>query len=109
VIRVADSSIATGDTELLVEHFYRELAEERAAKARRLLSSEPPGRSLARSAQWFELAAAALRHVITLAPADEETVERLTYQAEALIVMAARFEQSADIARRAARSAATGA
>ena len=106
---MADPSIAAVGTELLVEHFYRELADERAASARRLLSSEPPERSLARSAQWFELAAAALQHVITLAPADEETGERLADQAEALMVMAARFEQSADIARRAARSAATGA
>ena len=35
---MADPSIAAVDTELLVEHFYRELADERAASARRLLS-----------------------------------------------------------------------
>ena len=46
-----------------------------------------------------ERAAAALQHVITLAPANEEIAERLAGQAEALVLMAARFEQSADLAR----------
>ena len=67
---MADPSIAAVDTELLVEHFYRELADGAGRRARRLLSSEPAERSLARSAQAFELAAAALQHVITLAPAE---------------------------------------
>ena len=105
---MADPTIAAGGTGMLVEHFYRELAAERVAGALRLLSSEPEARSLSRSAEAFERAAAALQHVLTLAPANEEIAERLADQAEALVLMAARFEQSADLARSAARSAATG-
>ena len=47
-----------------------------------------------------------MQHVLTLAPANEEIAERLADQAEALVLMAARFEQSADLARSAARGAA---
>jgi hypothetical protein len=92
---------------MLIDHWYRELAEERAARALRLLSSEPEARSLSRSADAFERAAAALRHVIRLAPANEEIAEQLADQAAALVLMAARFEQSADLARSAARGAVT--
>lgn len=104
---MADTTIAAGGTGLLVEHCYRELAEERAATALRLLSSEPEARSLSRSAEAFEYAAAAVQHVITLAPANEEIAAWLAAQTEALVLMAARFEQSADLARSAARGAAT--
>ena len=96
---MADTTIAAGGTDMLVEHFYRELAAERVAGALRLLSSEPEARSLSRSAEAFERAAAALQHVLTLVPANEEIAERLADQAEALVLMAARFEQSADLAR----------
>jgi hypothetical protein len=95
---MANTTIAAGATDVLVEHFYRELAAERVAGALQLLSSEPEARSLSRSAQAFEYAAAALQHVLTLVPADEEIAERLADQAEALVLMAARFEQSADLA-----------
>ena len=37
--------------------------------------------------------------LLTLVPANEEIAERLAGQAEALVLMAARFEQSADLAR----------
>jgi hypothetical protein len=103
---MADPTIAEGSTEVLIEDFYRELAEERAASARRLLSTQPAVRSLSRSAEAFERAAAALQHVLTLTPADGELAERLADQTEALLLMAARFEQSADLARRATPSGA---
>jgi hypothetical protein len=96
---MADTTIAAGGTGTLIEHCYRELAEERAATGLRLLSSEPAARSLSRSAEAFERAAAAVQHVLTLVPENEEIAERLADQAEALVLMAARFEQSADLAR----------
>src|SRR5947209_18933813 len=100
---MANPTFAAGSTEVLVEDLYRELAEERAARARLLLCADPPERSLSRSADAFERAAAALQHVLTLAPGDGELAEGLHDQAEALLLMAARFEQSADLARHAAR------
>jgi len=99
---MTDPTIATSDEEVLLEHFYRELAEERVARARQRLYAEPAERSLSRSAEAFERAAAALQHVLTLAPAGGELAEQLADQAEALVLMAARFEQSADAARGAA-------
>ena len=96
---MADTTIAAGATDVLVEHFYRELAAERVAGALRLLASEPGARSLSRAAEAFEYAAAALQHVLTLVPANAEIADRLADQAEALVLMAARFEQSADLAR----------
>jgi hypothetical protein len=104
---MTDTTIATGGPGTLVEHFYRELAEGRAAGALRLLASEPEARSLSRAAEAFEYAAAALQHVLTLVPENAEIAERLADQAGALVLMAARFEQSADLARSAARGAAT--
>lgn len=99
---MADPTVAAGGTGVLVEHFYRELAEERAARARRLLSADPPERSLSQSAEAFVHAVAALQQAITLAPGDGELAEQLHDQAEALLLMAARFEQSAELARHAA-------
>ena len=96
---MADTTIAGGGPGMLVEHCYRELAAERVAGALRLLSSEPEARSLSRSAEAFEHAAAAVQHVLTLVPATEEIAERLADQAEVLVLMAARLEQSADLAR----------
>ena len=95
---MTEPTIAAGGTDWLIE-FCRELAEERAATALRLLSSEPEARSLSRPAEAFERAAAAVKHVLALVPANEEIAERLADQAEALVLMAARFEQSADLAR----------
>jgi len=103
---MADPTIAEGSTEVLIEDFYRELAEERAGRIRLLLSAEPAERSLSRSAEAFERAAAALQHLLTLAPVEGGLDERLADQAEALVLMAARFEQSADLARRATPSGA---
>ena len=74
---MTEPTIAAGRTDVLVEHFYRERAEERAATALRQLSSEPEARSLSRSAEAFERAAAAVQHVLTLVPANEEIAERL--------------------------------
>ena len=96
---MTDTTIAAGGTDVLVEHFYRELAAERVAGALRLLFSEPEAQSLSRSAEALERAAAAVQHVLTLVPASEEIAEQLADQAEALMLMAARFEQSADLAR----------
>src|SRR5690348_14937396 len=96
---MAETTIAGGGTGRLVERCYRELAEERAATALRLLSSEPAARSLSGSAEAFERAAAAVQLVLMLVPANEEIAGRLADQAEALVLMAARFEQSADLAR----------
>ena len=84
---------------MLVEHFYRELAEERSAGARTALSaSRPSGRCRGRRRRSSG-PPRRCEHVLTLAPADEEIAERLADQAEALVLMAARFEQSADLAR----------
>jgi hypothetical protein len=96
---MTDTTIAAGGPGTLVEHFYREVAEERAAGALRLLASEPEAQSLSRCAEAFERAAAAVQHVLTLVPATEEIAERLADQVEVLVLMAARFEQSADLAR----------
>ena len=104
---MTDPTIAEGGPGTLVEHFYREMAEERAAGALRLLASEPGARSLSRAAEAFECAAAALQHVLTLVPANAEIADRLADQAEALMLMASRFEPSADLARSAASGAAT--
>ena len=96
---MADPIIAAGGTEVLVEDFYRELAEERAGRIRLSLSAEPAERSLSQSAEAFERAAAALQHLRTLAPVEDAVDERLADHAAALVLMAARFEQSADLAR----------
>ena len=103
---MADVTIAAAASGMLIEDCYRELAAERVAGALRLLSGEPAARSLSRSAEAFEYAAAAVQHLLTLVPAYEEIAEQLAGHAEALVLMAARFEQSADLARSAARGAA---
>jgi hypothetical protein len=94
-----DPVTATSDGSVLVEHFYRQLAVDRVARAREALSAEPVERALSQSAQAFERAAAALEHALTVAPAAGELAVRLAEQAEALVLIAARFEQSADLAR----------
>jgi hypothetical protein len=94
-----DRMIATDDGEVLVEHFYRQLASVRVAKAQVLLADKPVDEALARCAEAFERAAAALDHARSIAPAECELNLRLAEQSEALVCMAARFEQSADLAR----------
>jgi hypothetical protein len=88
---------------MLVEHYYRQLALDRAVQARTLLAGEPVERAFAECADAFERAAAALEHSATLAPPSGELAERLSDQVEALLCAAARFEQSADLARHVAR------
>jgi len=97
-----DPVFATSDGSVLVEHFYRQLAVDRVARVREALSTEPVERALSQSALAFERAAAALEHALTVAPAAGGVAARLAEQAEALVLMAARFEQSADLARRVA-------
>lgn len=99
---VPDPAIAASDEEVLVEHFYRQLAFARFVKARIALAGEPVDEALALCADAFERAAAALGHVGSIAPASGELAERLAEQREALVWMAARFEQSADLARHVA-------
>ena len=71
-------------------------------QARTVLAAEPVDDAFARSAEAFERAAAALEHAMTVAPSGGELAERLAEQAEALVWIAARFEQSADLARHVA-------
>ena len=97
-----DSTIAAGGGEVLVEHFYRRLASTRVAKARTALAAEPVDDALALCAEAFERAAAALEHAMTVAPPGGALAERLAEQADALVWIAARFEQSADLARHVA-------
>ncbi len=99
---MAKPKLAGSREEVLVEDFYRQLAVDRTARAGEALLSEPVERALSQSAQAFERAAAALEHSIALAPAGGEHGERLAEQAEALVWIAARFEQSADFARHVA-------
>ena len=96
---VPDPAIAATGEEVLVEHFYRQLALVRVAKARIALADQPVSEALARCAEAFERAAAALEHARSIAPDSGELAERLAEQSEALVCMAARFEQSADLAR----------
>ena len=97
-----DPTIAASGGEVRVEHFYRQLASTRVAQARTVLAAEPVDDAFARSAEAFERAAAALEHAMTVAPSGGELAERLAEQAEALVWIAARFEQSADLARHVA-------
>lgn len=83
---------------VLVEHFYRQLAVDRAARARKGLGTEPIERAFAQCADAFERAAAALEHAAAEAPPTGELAEQLSAQVEALLCAAARFEQSADLA-----------
>jgi hypothetical protein len=83
---------------VLVEHFYRQLAADRVARARKALASEPIERAFAQCADAFERAAAALEHAAAETPPTGELAERLADQVEALLCAAARFEQSADLA-----------
>ena len=94
-----DPTIAASGGEVLVEPFYRRLASARVAQARTALAAAPVDDALARCAKAFEGAAAALEHAMTVAPAGDELAARLAEQAEALVWIAARFEQSADLAR----------
>ena len=83
---------------VLVEHFYRQLAGDRAGRARKALATEPIERAFAQCADAFERAAAALELAAAQAPPAGELAERLSAQVEALLCAAARFEQSADLA-----------
>jgi hypothetical protein len=93
------------DGRVLVEHFYRELAADRAVQARRALAAAPFERAFARSAAAFEGAAAALEHAAGCSPPNGEQARRLAEQVNALLCIAARFEQTADLARDIARRA----
>ncbi len=88
---------------VLVEHYYRQLALDRAVQARKLLGSEPVEQAFAECADAFERAAAAVEHSAALAPPSGALAERLAAQVEALLCAAARFEQSADLARHVAQ------
>ena len=88
-----DPMIAASGGEVRVEHFYRQLASTRVAKARTALAAEPVDDAFARCAEAFE-------HAMTVAPSGGELAERLAEQAEALVWIAARFEQSADLEER---------
>jgi len=83
---------------VLVEHFYRQLAVDRATRARTALATEHIERAFAQCADAFERAAAALEHAAAEAPPTGELAEQLSAQVEALLCAAARFEQSADLA-----------
>ena len=93
----------TPDRPVLVEDFYRELAADRVAEARRALAAAPFERAFAQSAAAFEDAAAALEHAAGCSPPTGELARQLTEQVNALLWIAARFEQSADLARRTKR------
>jgi hypothetical protein len=83
---------------VLVEHFYRQLALDRAARAGEALAAEPLEHAFADCAEAFERAAAALEHAAAQAPPTGELAEQLSAQVEGLLWAAARFEQSADLA-----------
>ena len=89
----------TPDRPVLVEDFYRELAANRAAEARRALAAAPFERAFSHSAAAFERAAAALEHAAGCNPPTGELARQLTEQVNALLCIAARFEQTADLAR----------
>jgi hypothetical protein len=99
---MTEPATAASDGVVLVEHFYRGLALDRVEHVRTLLSAEPVEVALSQSAEAFERAAAAIEHARSIAPASGELAERLAEQSEALVWMAARFEQSADLARHVA-------
>ncbi len=93
----------TPDRPVLVEDFYRELAADRATQARRALAAAPLERAFSQSAAAFEDAAAALEHAAGCHPQTGEPAGQLTEQVQALLCIAARFEQTADLARDLAR------
>ena len=93
----------TPDRPVLVEDFYRELAANRAVQARRALAAAPFERAFSHSAAAFERAAAALEHAAGCSPPTGELARQLTEQVNALRCIAARFEQTADLARDLAR------
>jgi hypothetical protein len=96
---MTEPTTAASDGVVLVKHFYRGLALDRVEHARTVLSAESVEQALSQSAEAFERAAAAIEHARTIAPASGELAQRLAEQSEALMCMAARFEQSADLAR----------
>jgi hypothetical protein len=93
----------TPEGPVLVEHFYRELAVARAVQARKALAAAPFERAFSQSAAAFEGAAAALEHAAGCSPPIGELARQLTDQVKALLCIAARFEQTADLARDIAR------
>ena len=60
----------TPDRPVLVEHFYRELAADRAAQARRALAAAPFERAFSQSAAAFERSGRRARACRRLSPAD---------------------------------------
>ena len=60
----------TPDRPVLVEHFYRELAADRAAQARRALAAAPFEHAFSQSAAAFEKSARRARARRRLLPAD---------------------------------------
>lgn len=99
---MTEPTTVASDGVVLVEHLYRRLALDRVEHARTALSAEPVEEALSQSAEAFERAAAAIEHARSIALASGELAERLAEQSEALVCMAARFEQSADLARHVA-------
>ena len=98
-MRSAD--VSSPDPRLRVVDLYARLAADRAVEARiALRHSHTAGELLAQSAQALEDAAGTLILVSQMYAEDRaEFSELLSQQATALIVLAAQFEQAADVAR----------
>ncbi len=90
----------TDTTAESVEDLYRQLASERAGRAGAMLAQETAvERLFAQCASSLEDAAAVLLHAATaFVGADKPLPELLSEQAGALLQIAARFEEAADLA-----------
>jgi len=96
-----DRVVSTGGTPESVECLYEQLACERAGRARAILARQASGERLfAESAAVLEDAAGVLLHAATAFISVEGPMPGLfAEQAGALLAVAARFEEAADLAR----------
>jgi hypothetical protein len=93
--------MSDGTTPASVEGLYERLACQRAGKARALLARQASGERLfADSAAALEEAAGALLHAATAFISSEGPLPGMfAEQAGALLAVAARFEEAADLSR----------
>ena len=94
-------AVESADRSLHVDELYTRLAADRAVAARTALRhSERADELLAQSAQALEDAAGTLTLASEMYAEDREKFsELLSQQATAMVVLAAQFEQAADLAR----------
>jgi hypothetical protein len=100
-LRVPSADVNSGDRGLQVLDLYARLAADRAVAARMALRhSHSADELLAQSAQALEDAAGTLTLASEMYAEDREAFsELLSQQASAMVVLAAQFEQAADLAR----------